>query len=198
MTRRSLKIKLWLALAVLGLLSVAADGCGGSSAGRDSGSLVVSSATHLPADEDGDGRGVEGYYDGDDGSVRFFGHAASPADTRAVGALVARYYAAAAAANGSRACAMLYFILAESIPETYGRAPAPRYMNGDTCPIVLERLFRHFHSRLAAAPVVSAVRVDGARAYALLGWTDLPAGYVELMREADSWRIDSLLALALP
>lgn len=198
MTRGRLKLKPRLALVGLALLSVAAIGCGGSDGGRDSGSHAVSSATHLLADEDGDDRGGEGYYDGDDGGVRYFGHAASAADTRAIGALVGRYYAAAAAEEGSRACAMLYFILAESIPEMYGRAPAPRYMNGDTCPTVLARLFEHFHSRLAAAPVVSAVRVDGARAYALLGSTALPAGYVELLRDAGSWKIDSLLAVALP
>jgi hypothetical protein len=131
--------------------------------------------------------------------VRDFGHAADAADKSELGALVGRYYAAAAAEQGASACGMLFFALAESVPEKYGRAPGPRYLNGaDTCQAVLSRLFKHFHTQLQMRPTVALVRVSGNQARALLEWNALPAGYMEARREGGTWKLEDVLAAAIP
>lgn len=129
--------------------------------------------------------------------VTGFGRPADAADRSEIAALVERYYAAAAAEQGTKACGMLFFALAESVAEEYGRAPGPLYLNGaETCQAVLSRLFAHFHAQLRRRPAVALVRVSGDRARALLRWRTLPAGYVEARREGATWKLESLLAVA--
>lgn len=131
-------------------------------------------------------------------AVRDFGHAAGTADRSEIAALVERYYAAAAAEQGAAACGMLFFALAESLPEKLHWAPGPRYLNGaETCQAVLTRVFEHFHAQLQMQPAVTLVRVDGERARALLAWRTLPAGYMEAKREGGTWKLALVLAAAL-
>jgi hypothetical protein len=173
--------------------------CG--SAHRDGGSAasVASALPALPGDEDRDNAGRREYFDGDDGSIRYFGHAASAQDARAVAALVRRYYAAAAAGDGARACALIYYLVAETLPEEYARPPGPEYLKGaDSCPALLSRVFAHFRAQLAISPTVTAVRVDRDHADALLGWKGLPAGYLAARREGRVWRLNAPLASPLP
>jgi hypothetical protein len=137
-------------------------------------------------------------FDGTDAAFRHFGQAASAPDAQAVAALVERYYAAAAAEDGARACALIYFILAEALPEEYGGPPGPLYLSvAATCRAVETRVFVHFHAQLAEPPRVTGVRVNGNTAYALLAWRRLPAGYMEAKREGAAWRIDRVLAAPL-
>ena len=204
MTRALVSTRTALALGALVLFVLGASSCGGSS--RDAG--VSSRATSIasthpyggpPGDEDADGGHQAGYYDSDDGPIRDYGHAASVTDRRAIAALVERYYAAAAAEDGAAACSLMYYLLAESIPEDYGRPPGPLYLRGArTCPAVLSLAFKRFHAQLAVAPTVYAVRVKGELARALLGWRTLPAGFMEVRREGRVWRVDSALAASLP
>jgi hypothetical protein len=63
------------------------------------------------------------YHDGDDSGVLTFGHAASSADARAITAVAMRFYAAAAAESGARACALMTASVVRAIPEGL-RAPA--------------------------------------------------------------------------
>lgn len=171
-----------LALA-LALLCLGVGACG-STTPRDSRSGPSAATTQSLGHETG---------------VREFGHAAGASETRAIAALVHRYYAAAAEGSGTKACALLYYILAESLPEEYGRPPGPLYLSGaGSCQAVLSRVFAHFHAQLALAPTVTAVRVEGGRAQALLAWTKLPAGSIELRREGSVWKLNMPLALALP
>jgi hypothetical protein len=171
MRRTGAWLKPWLALVALVLLGVGVVACGGSGGGTTTVSAPI---------------------------VSDFGHAADPADRRALTALVGGYYAAAAAGQGERACGMLFFALAESVAEKYGRAPGPRYLNGaETCQAVLSRVFAHFHTQLQLRPTVALVHVEGSHARALLEWSALPAGYVEARREGAAWKLDSLLAGAL-
>jgi hypothetical protein len=172
------------ALVAIALLGLGLAACGGS--GDDGGSTSTKASTASVA-----GGAAAG-------AVGRFGHAADPLEERAIAALVERYYAAAASDDGASACVLLYFILAESTPEMYGRAPGPRYLQGAaTCQAVLSRVFEHFHAQLAVPPRVTAVRVDGDRADALLEWTALPVGFMELRREGEAWRIDRVLAAPL-
>lgn len=195
MTKRS------LALLTVLLLVVSAGACGG--AHKRSGSTSIASSTSrsltsLMADQDKDSTSGD-YYDGDDGEIRYHGHAASAADVRAITALVKRYYEAAAARDGATACALTYYIATETLPEQYGQPPGPLWLRGaNTCPTLLTRVFKHFHRQLTVPVVVTAVRVSGGRADALVGFRTLPAGFVEVRREGISWKIDGLLATALP
>ncbi|MGH2879519.1 MAG: hypothetical protein ACRDK4_07945 [Solirubrobacteraceae bacterium] len=152
------------------------------------------------ADFDNDSKTNEpkAYYDSDDSPIRGYGEAADPSDSRAIAALVKRYYAAAAAANGARACSLVYSLFAEAIPEDYGRGAGPAYSRGDTCAVVLSKLFKHDHAQIPTSIVVSAVRIDGGQARALIGSKTAPAGYLTVRRERGDWKIDNLLAVQLP
>jgi hypothetical protein len=139
-----------------------------------------------------------GYFDSDDDAARNFGHAARPSDKRAITALVERYYAAAAAANGATACALTYWILAGSIAEDYGQPPGPAYLHGNTCAIVMTKLFQHDHARLATSMEIVAIRLRGAQANVLLGSATLPASFLSLRRERGVWKVYNLYPAQLP
>jgi hypothetical protein len=127
-----------------------------------------------------------------------FGQPASASDGRAITALVQHYYAAAAAEDGTKACGLTYYILAESIPEQYGHPPGPLYLRGlGTCQAVLSAVFRRFHAQLAQPPQVAGVRAKGKHTYALLRWAKLPPGFIEVRREGRAWKIDQVLAAPL-
>jgi hypothetical protein len=192
------RCSLLVRLAIV-LLGASTGACGTTSQNTRSVSGVLSARAHPIGDEDRDNQGQTAYLDGDDGSVRYFGHAASARDTRAITTLVRRYYAAAAAGDGVGACALIFYIVTETIPEEYGRAPGPLYLRGATsCQAVLSRVFKHFHARLTAPLTVTAVRVNGDRADAMLSWTTLPAGFIETRREGGGWKVNSPLATPLP
>jgi hypothetical protein len=139
------------------------------------------------------------YHDKDDNSIVDSGHAASAADKQVVTALVKRYYATAAAGDGTMACSMIVSSLARATPEDYGQAPGPYYLRGaKTCAAVMSLLFKHFHGQLTGAIEVTGVRVEGNQARVLLGSTTMPAGYISVERERGAWKIDTLLGGPLP
>jgi hypothetical protein len=150
------------------------------------------------ADFDNDTIKNKGYYDGDDGAIRGFGNAAIAAERRAIAALVKRYYAAAAASDGAKACPLIYSTLEEAIPEDYGQPPGPAYARGKTCAVVMSKLFGHAHSQLAGRFEVTGVRVEGREARALLGSSTVPASFVVVKRERGAWKIGALLGEPLP
>lgn len=155
-----------------------------------------------PRDRDNDSDNESGsYYDSDDDSVRYFGHAASATDRRAITALVKRYYAVAAAENGRSACSMIASSIAKSVPEDLGRAPGPPYLHGGTCAVVVSKLFFQNHRQLAiyaSTLRVTGVRLIGNRGLAVLGFRTLPGRQIGVMRESGMWKIDALLDGELP
>lgn len=140
----------------------------------------------------------KGHYDEDDTSVRLYGHAASAGEGPALTAIVKRYYAAAAAADGVAACSLITPVLVRAIPEDYGKPPGLPYMRGKTCAVVMTHLFMHSHRRLAGRIRVTGVRVQGDRAYVLIGSHTAPAVYVNVERVGGVWRIAGLLGSSLP
>jgi hypothetical protein len=152
------------------------------------------------ADFDNDSKANEskGYYDSDDASARTYGQPANGADNSTIGALVKRYYAAAAAGNGASACSLIDSLFAKSIPEDYGRGAGPAFARGNTCAVVMSKLFKHDHSKLPAAIVVTDIRVNGSQARALIGSKTVPASYLPLKRERGVWKVDALSALPMP
>jgi hypothetical protein len=141
------------------------------------------------------------YLDEDDRSVLGFGDPAKKGEKQAIAQVVKRYFAAAAAADGARACTMLQPRLEVAVVKDYAGAAGPTYLRGaKTCPEVMSRLFRHAHDQLTGTIEVTSVRVlgdptqEGAKAEALLGSDTLPASYVMLERVKGLWRIEGLLS----
>jgi hypothetical protein len=151
-------------------------------------------------DDDSDSHGG-GYYDGDDAGVRAFGHAASPAEGQAIATLVKSYYAAAAAADGAKACSMIHPAFARTFPPALGEA-GPSYLHGaKTCSEVMSRLFKQNHMRMAAYAVkleVAGVRLTGSHGLVVLAFRTLPGRQIEVEREHGSWKLDALVDRALP
>jgi hypothetical protein len=185
-------------LCVCALLIVGAGACGSARTDTSPSAASAPGSGSLMSDEDRDSRG-SGYYDGDDGGIRYYGKAAEPSEASAIAAVVHDYYAAAEAQDGAKACGLTYYIEVETLAEHYGQPPGPLWLRGaSTCTAVLSRVFGHFHSELTAPVQVTGVRVEGDHAQALVGFATLPAGYVKLRREGGTWKVDDLLALPLP
>jgi hypothetical protein len=152
------------------------------------------------ADFDNDSKANENksYRDRDDASVSGYGRSANAAESRMIGETVERYYAASQAEDGVAGCALMYSAWANNVPVDYGSGAGPQYSRGNTCAVVMTKLFKHFHSTLTAAIVVTGVRVKGDMALALIGSKTAPASYFTLKRERGAWKIDCLLAAQLP
>jgi hypothetical protein len=140
------------------------------------------------------------YHDSDDGLILSYGHSASASDTRAIAAIVERYYSAAATGNGAQACSMMVPAFGAAVAEDYGRGSAgPSYLRGaTTCRAVMSLLFEHLHANLAGALAVTGVRVKGDTAYAFIGSRTMPASYIVAQRGVSGWKFTALLGEALP
>lgn len=152
-------------------------------------------------DHDNDFDGGPGYYDPDDASVLRLGRPADPNARRGVTALLERYYQAAAADDGAKACAMIYRPLARTLPSDLA-TQGPIYLHGArTCAAVTTKLFMQSHAQINAYSTrlkVARVRLKGSRAIAVLRFKGLAARQIELMREGSNWRLDALLDNELP
>lgn len=146
-----------------------------------------------------EGNGNDAYHDKDDAAALSFGHPASAADRRNVAELVKRYYAAAAAGDGSKTCSMMTPSLAGSLPQDYGQGAGPAYLRGaSTCEAIMGRVLARSHRQLEGAVAVTGVRVNGSNAMALLGSHTMAASDISLAMEGGQWRIAALLGAPLP
>ena len=199
------------ALLAVALLSVFMAGCGGASSSNRTASTRTGTTTaydpnaipyHIKADSDKD-NDFGGFTDepNNDSTINY-GHAATATEQRAITALIKRYYTVALAEDGAAACSLLYSTLAEGVAEDYGHSPpGPPYMAGNTCPTVMQMLFRHFHRQLTAElPLlhVSRVRLKAHRGWVLLSFGSLPEREISVTREGSVWKVDLLLDIALP
>jgi hypothetical protein len=109
-------------------------------------------------------------------------------------ALVKRYYAAATAANGGEACALLAPFIAESVVERYGKTPG---VTGRTCAVVMTKIFQGRHTKLAAeSPTlrIPEVRLEPPSALAILEFPTIPeVRQIRLRRVGSSWRVLALI-----
>jgi hypothetical protein len=203
-------MKLLMSLTAV-LLSVCVTACGGSS--KETGSISHASSeaaapyptstpdfTKADADKDNDiGAAAD-----DSNNNRVFDYAspANPTDKRAITGLVKRYYAAAGAEDGTRACSMLYSTFAESVPEDYGRSAGPPYLRGGkTCAAVMVLLFKHLHHQLSVEIPklkVTHVRLQQHHGLAALSFGALPERQILVGREGHNWKIEMLLDSELP
>lgn len=173
---------------------------GKASSPPQSGSGATSSTASVigvpPGDQDGDSPNDKAF-DKDDSFVTTFGHAASPTDRRSIASLVTRYYAAIAKDDGATACRLLFFVIVESAPETYGQtafdATAGR---GKSCGPVMTKVFKGNHAQLVAENrhlKVMAVRVEGKRAWVLLRLGPDSVRRMIAYREGSVWKIGELI-----
>lgn len=158
---------------------------------------------HKPTDRDGDSDNpTNSYYDSDDNSVRFYGHAVSDPERHVISALVERYYAAAAAENGATACTMISAPIVDSIPETLGGPAGPPYLQGNkTCAKIVSRLFAQNHEQLSTYDAllhVDGVRRSGDRVLVIMRFRGHPARQIAAVDEHGSWKIQALLDDELP
>jgi hypothetical protein len=206
-------MKYLLMLPSIALLGLGVGACG--DAGRHTGSVPSAHATvgataetasspaptggYLRGDGDGD---EPNHIDEDNYSARNYGRAASAGQERAIAALVERYYAAGAAGDGARACALIYSGLTESpsLGETAEAVspPAPSVppLHGRSCAQIMSLLFEEDHRRLAAdlaRVVVTSVRVKGSQGLVLLGFRTTPERWIPVRRERGGWKIEALL-----
>ncbi|HEY5192440.1 MAG TPA: hypothetical protein VIJ39_01050 [Solirubrobacteraceae bacterium] len=190
MKRRS-DTKLLLMLLTSTVFSLGVIACGSSSKGSGS----------PPEGKSGSVASTTGEHGNQASGTATYGHEASPADKRAITALVKRYYAAAAADNGAQACTLIYSIFEEAIPEDYGQPPGPPGLSGKTCTVVLSKLFRQVPGQPAAvlaSTQVTGVRVNGRKGLVLLHSRTMPEGEITVERELGSWKVASLIGSPSP
>lgn len=186
------------------LLAIGVSACGGTNTSSHSSSTSTSASTaeapvtsQLKVDRDKDSDVEAAADDTNNNSTLNFGHPAHPTERRAIVSLLERYYRVALAENGAAACSMLYSTLAEAVVEDYGGLAGPRYMQGNTCPIVMTKLFKHFHPVLAVElPKLEAarVRLQKHRGLVVLNFgKSLPEREIHVAREGHIWRVSEIL-----
>lgn len=202
-------MKSLLGLIVVGSLCLSLAACGDSKgAGPTSQAAAgVKTSTTPPdtapapletkADADKDNDLGTAQDDPNNNSVLDFGHAANASNTRLITTLIKRYYAAAYAEDGAKACSMIYSLTAESVPEDFGQSPpGPQYMQGKTCSAVLTLLFKHFHPQIALELPklkVARVRLLEHHGMAVLSFGAMPELAIYIVREGHTWRLVDLL-----
>jgi hypothetical protein len=169
----------------------------GASTGAASGtSSRTLEEAKLDRDNDRDNP-TNSYYDRDDSVVLNFGRAATDVEKQMIASVVERYFLAAAATDGVSACRLIYSILAEAIPEDYGHSAGAPALHGDTCAVVMSKLFKQNRSWLAgysAALKVTSVRIEGDRGLALLNLgPSNPASVLRVHRDGQAWGVDKPL-----
>jgi hypothetical protein len=176
-------IRLLAVSATTAVLCVAIPACGGARSSDGASTVRGAVARGNDLDNDND-------HGDDDTHVLNYGYAANAADERESTALVKRYYALAAARDGTRACPLLVPLLAETIAEQDSHSPGLR---GSTCAVVLSKLFARDHRLLAEKDAhlkVLRVRVKGDKGLILLDFPEIPEARQILERRVNgTWRL---------
>jgi hypothetical protein len=155
--------------------------------------LTDRAAARFLKDYDNDGRGdpARGGRDGDDSEILAgLGHPASGAQAGATVAVVKRYYAAAVAGSGRRACSMLVPVARRAMTAEFGRFGYPYARNAKTCQQTLDSVFKHLRHVLSAPVAAMNVIVNGDQANVLIGSKTMPAALVRLQRWHGAWLVD--------
>jgi hypothetical protein len=133
-----------------------------------------------------------GPIDPDDDARLNFGHAASARETRKFMALVRRYFTAAAAGDGAKACSMLYFVVIRTtVVDEDGHMLGLR--RGTTCAVVMSKLLKLQHRQvLSYLESLKAVRIrtDGIDTYIIRRVPAFPTAHVfSLRHDGRVWKI---------
>jgi hypothetical protein len=199
-----------LAFAVLATGAAACGGSGGEHQSADAGrtsdeaeraramAARIRGNDSFDSDNTGPGEAAE---NNDDREVEYFGHPAGPAVRRAATRFAVRYLTLAAKEDGPAACLMVAPELVKRAPHL-STGPSSSYLRGRNCGEVLTKLFRFKHRQLMAefsGFKVTAVRVDRARAMALMAFTKYPEKrFFELVRVGRAWKLEGYLDADFP
>jgi hypothetical protein len=158
--------------------------CGGSL--RES---STAASQHRKKDRDNDEDNND-----DDQHVFAFGRPAGPSDEYQIRTLVQSYFAAAADANGATACKLLTPFVAETVAERWGHT---RGLSGNSCPVVMGKLFKEHRALLAGKRrtlVITRVGVEGDRSLVALEFSSIhEARQVTARRAEGKWTMLTLL-----
>jgi len=180
--RHNLTGALLTVLAAAALLGTGVAACGSSSAVSGSSS---SHTVKLDRDNDADNND-------DDAHILNYGSAPNATEAQQLKALVTGFYAAQAAANGTKACSMLYPLTAETVAEYYGRNPG---IEGSTCAKVLTKLYKREHQTLAhksATLKFYTLRVKGNKGLALISFDAPEVRQILERRSRGAWKMSAL------
>jgi len=126
-----------------------------------------------------------------------FPHVAGPRVAGAASRLVRSYYAAAAAGDGARACALMSSGLAESVVEAYGSKTETVGSGRETCAQVSAGIFRHEHERLrradAALRVVEVRTMQREASVRIAVRGSRKSQYMLLVSERGAWKVGKVL-----
>jgi hypothetical protein len=220
---KEMKPRGWLAMVAMGLLCVGTSACGDavkSVASAPATSTVSTSAhtaqTHsapgiatvappghyLKRDDDGtyDDKGGSSYYahhpDDDEIFLAEYGKEADPTDKREITKVVMRYYEAAGAGDGAKACALLAPSLAKATVEVHGQG-AGSGSSGNKCAAILTTMFKRQRAELLADEIATMrvfdIHVKNNVGVAVLGFRRVPERQILVAREGSRWTIDALL-----
>lgn len=122
---------------------------------------------------------------------------AGTADSKAITALVKRYFGAASSGDGARACSMINKGLVKAIPLDYGKL-GPSYLRhaAPNCPAVMSLYFKHEHralSREVPRMQVPRVSVHGDEGVAFLRFGRLHERFISEVRQGGVWKIGAVL-----
>lgn len=122
-----------------------------------------------------------------------YGKKVDRTDQRTVTALVKRYYAAAAAADGTATCSMLDSSLIAGLAQGQSQtAPGA----SASCAVIATSLLKQRHTRLAAddagSMIVIQVRARGNLGLAVVGFKTTPISEILLKHEQGTWKIGAL------
>jgi hypothetical protein len=173
-----------LALLATAPLSLSVAACGGAGAAARS-----SKESHtITRDRDNDADNND-----DDAHILDYGHASSATDREQLTSLVRRYYAAAAAEDGGKACSMLYPLLSETVAEEQGSTGSHR----TTCATAVTKIFKQRHQLLVGDSNTLKfyrIRVNGEKALTLISFATAPEVRQLLERRGGgTWKIAALL-----
>jgi len=164
------------------LLGAGIAACGGASAVSRPAS---SHAGKIDRDNDGDNND-------DDAHILAYGSVPNATEARQLKALVTGFYAAQAAANGTKACSMLDPLTAETVAEYYGRNPD---LEGSTCAKVLTKLYKREHRTLthkSATLKIYTLRVKGNKGLALISFDAPEVRQILERRIGGVWKMAAL------
>jgi hypothetical protein len=136
------------------------------------------------------------YHDSDDDITLSFGSSASVTEEQKVTRVVMLYLAAAIADNGAKMCSLMSPTFASAGVEDYGRPPGPPALRGDSCSMVITKVFKY--SPLTSAFQVTGIRVAKSRGIALLASRTMPASKLPVGRDAGAWKVVALTPVPLP
>lgn len=150
----------------------------------------------LKADRDHDNDTSAPHDDTNNSAELHYGHPANAADRKAITTLIRGYYRAAVAGDGAAACSLIYSSLVEAIPEDFGQYGPPYLRGGKTCVAVMDKLFNHLHTQLAAELPrlsVATVRLKKRRGLVFLSFGALPERKLFVEREGAKWKLGDVI-----